>query len=131
MGICPLTLLRHAFSEDDLHSAELLARALAAVLHNNLLTRRIAEEGELDALTGLYNRRHLERRLAQEVARARQANAPLTLLLLDVDSYATVAAHAGGADGRGADAVCGGHLCFPVALQRGLALPGYPRTSAR
>ncbi len=85
----------HAFSDDDLHSAELLARALAAVLHNDVLTRRITAEGERDPITGLYNRRHLERRLAQEVARARQARAPLTLLLLDVDCYTDVAAHAG------------------------------------
>jgi len=84
-----------AFSDDDLHSAELLARVLVAVLHNDLLTRRIAAEGEIDPITGLYNRRHLERRLAQEVARARQAGAPLTLLLLDVDCYVDVAAHAG------------------------------------
>ncbi|MCA1597413.1 MAG: diguanylate cyclase [Chloroflexi bacterium] len=64
----------HAFSDDD---------------------QRIAQEGEIDPITGLDNRRRLERRLTQEVARARQAGAPLTLLLFDVDSYTTVAANAG------------------------------------
>jgi len=85
----------HAFSDDDQHSAELLARALSAVLHNDLLTRRIAQEGEIDPITGLDNRRRLERRLTQEVAPPRKAGAPLTLLLFDVDSYTTVTANAG------------------------------------
>ncbi|GAB4483876.1 MAG: hypothetical protein OHK0044_33330 [Burkholderiaceae bacterium] len=40
-----------------------------------------------DALTGLYNRRHFERRLAEEFSRARRQGSELALLLLDVDHF--------------------------------------------
>jgi len=38
-----------------------------------------------DALIGVYNRRYLEHRLSEEVARARRHAAPLSVLLFDVD----------------------------------------------
>jgi two-component system cell cycle response regulator len=38
-----------------------------------------------DPLTGVFNRRYFEERLRVELARARRATSPLTLLLLDVD----------------------------------------------
>ena len=48
-----------------------------------------ALEGELgrDALTGLYNRRHMERAMMQEVARARLSQRPLSILLIDIDHF--------------------------------------------
>jgi len=39
----------------------------------------------LDALTGLYNRRSGEQRLASEILRAERTGRPLTILLLDLD----------------------------------------------
>lgn len=43
-----------------------------------------------DGLTQLANRRHLDRRLAEEVARANRYGAPLSVLLLDVDHFKKV-----------------------------------------
>lgn len=40
-----------------------------------------------DALTGLYNRRHFDDRLAADFSRARRYGEPLTLMLLDVDRF--------------------------------------------
>jgi diguanylate cyclase (GGDEF)-like protein len=55
--------------------------------------RRIAtleSENITDPLMGIYNRRHLERRLEEEFARARRYGFPLSLLLLDIDHFKKV-----------------------------------------
>ncbi|HEU0186760.1 MAG TPA: GGDEF domain-containing protein [Gallionellaceae bacterium] len=43
-----------------------------------------------DPLLGIYNHRHIERRLAEEVARAQRYNSPLSVFLLDVDHLAQI-----------------------------------------
>lgn len=83
------------FSENDLQSAEMVARSIAVVLHSDLLARRALDEGEIDPVSGLYNARYLERRLAQEVRRAQRSAAVPSLLLLSVGGYADVAARIG------------------------------------
>jgi diguanylate cyclase (GGDEF)-like protein len=50
-------------------------------------SRRMHESALTDPLTGLYNRRHLDRRLAEELAFARRHRTVLTLMLLDVDHF--------------------------------------------
>lgn len=40
-----------------------------------------------DALTGLYNRRHLEERLHEEFTRSRRYGSPLSLVMLDIDHF--------------------------------------------
>lgn len=85
----------HPFSEEDLSNAEMVARAMAALLYSDLLVKRAIGDGEIDPVTGLYNARHLEKRLNQEVERAQRARLPLTLLLLGVNSYADLAARVG------------------------------------
>ena len=67
-----------------------LARAL-----NTVLTRLREKEGQseleklslTDALTGLYNRRHLMGTLASEVQRSRRLRRSFTVLLADVDKF--------------------------------------------
>lgn len=48
------------------------------------------EEADHDGLTGLFNRRYLDRRLDREIERSRKLNTPLTLLLLDLDDFGAV-----------------------------------------
>ncbi len=43
-----------------------------------------------DGLTGVYNRRHLETCLAQEVARAERHDVPLSVLMFDIDHFKNV-----------------------------------------
>jgi diguanylate cyclase (GGDEF)-like protein len=85
----------HPFTDDDLQSAEMVARSMAAVLHSDLLAQRARDGGEIDPVTGLYNARHFEKRLTQEVERALRARLPLTLLLLGVSSYDDIAKRVG------------------------------------
>ena len=50
----------------------------------------LEEQAERDPLTQLGNRRHLDRRLASLVAKANEADAPLTLALADIDHFKQV-----------------------------------------
>ena len=52
--------------------------------------RRLYESSVLDALTGAYNRKHFEERLASEVAYAKRHATPLSLLLFDLDHFKRV-----------------------------------------
>lgn len=51
---------------------------------------RMEREGITDALVGVYNRRYLEHRLSEEVARARRHAVPLSVLLFDIDHFRRV-----------------------------------------
>jgi diguanylate cyclase (GGDEF)-like protein len=47
----------------------------------------LEHESISDPLLGIYNRRYLDRRLAEECARARRYSLPLSLLLIDIDHF--------------------------------------------
>jgi two-component system cell cycle response regulator len=53
----------------------------------------------LDPLTGLYNRRLAEKRLAGEVSRSRRHGHPLSVLMFDLDGFKEVNDHFGHAAG--------------------------------
>ncbi len=63
---------------------EALLRAQSELQAANAELARLART---DALTGLANRRHLEERFAEELARARRHRRPLALLLVDLDHF--------------------------------------------
>ncbi len=54
--------------------------------HNELL-QRLYESSTRDALTGAYNRKHFEERLATEVAYGLRHNAETSLVLFDIDHF--------------------------------------------
>ena len=47
----------------------------------------LEQESITDPLTGIYNRRYLERRLTDEIARAHRYGMPLSVLLIDIDHF--------------------------------------------
>src|SRR5690348_5097682 len=61
-----------------------LRRQLAERQHHTPILRQLAM---IDALTGLYNRRFAEQRLAAEVARSARKGHPLIVVLLDLDEF--------------------------------------------
>lgn len=84
---------KQTYAEMDLAIFEALANYATTVL----LYAQLQEEGRQDPLTGLVDRRHLERSLASEVALAAKSNQqagsarePLSLLLVDVDGFREV-----------------------------------------
>lgn len=61
---------------------------IAAVCLENAVNRsRLVRSGITDVLTGLYNRRYLQHRLTDELARARREQQPLACVMLDVDMF--------------------------------------------
>jgi diguanylate cyclase len=87
-------------------SAVLLAATLLGVA-GFLLGRRLAELRQLsltDPLTGVGNRRYLERRLEEELARSARSLRPLSVLLVDVDKLKEI--NDRGGHGAGDRALC-------------------------
>jgi diguanylate cyclase (GGDEF)-like protein len=67
-----------------------LAHIAAVCLENAVNRERLRLVGLTDSLTGLYNRRHLEHRLAQELARAQRHAQPLACLFIDADHFKSI-----------------------------------------
>ncbi len=59
-------------------------------LENAVNRARLMRSGFTDVLTGWYNRRYLQVRIKEELARARRCSTPLTCLMLDVDHFKRV-----------------------------------------
>jgi diguanylate cyclase (GGDEF)-like protein len=72
-----------AFGRQEEEIAELLTEHAAVALDNAMLHQSAAH----DALTGLHNHSHFEKRLNQEIARARRHGRPCSLLMLDLDDF--------------------------------------------
>jgi diguanylate cyclase (GGDEF)-like protein len=75
------------------HATDFLNRfavVAALCLENGINRERLRLSGLTDGLTGLYNRRYLEMRLAAEVARARRHEQPLSCLFFDADHFKQV-----------------------------------------
>lgn len=67
-----------------------LANVTAVCLENAINRARLVRSGLTDVLTGLSNRRYLQSRLAEELARAQRAESWLTCVLVDVDHFKAV-----------------------------------------
>jgi two-component system cell cycle response regulator len=62
----------------------------AFCLENAVNHARLVRSGLTDALTGWHNRRYLQTRLEEELARCRRERKPLTCLMIDVDHFKRV-----------------------------------------
>ena len=50
----------------------------------------LAQNAQLDGLTGLWNRAHLDRRLAEELSALQRRRLPLSCIMLDVDYFKSI-----------------------------------------
>ena len=80
-------------------------------------TRRLYESAVKDPLTGAYNRRHLDERLAQELAYAQRHGTFLSLVLLDVDHFKAINDAHGHPAGDAVLAALGGLLAETVGAE--------------
>lgn len=51
---------------------------------------RLERDNIMDHLTGVYNRRYLDKRLASEAVRARRYDMPLSMMMIDIDHFKVV-----------------------------------------
>jgi diguanylate cyclase (GGDEF)-like protein len=68
------------------HMGSIIAICLENVISNEMLKYI----GLTDALTGVYNRRYMDRRLAEEIARARRQSYSVSCMYIDVDYFKQV-----------------------------------------
>jgi diguanylate cyclase (GGDEF)-like protein len=66
--------------------AELRARVRAA-LRLKFMIDLLSKKAQIDALTGLWNRRYFDERLSSELSLARRAGRSLGVMLLDIDHF--------------------------------------------
>ncbi|BAL22363.1 diguanylate cyclase [Azoarcus sp. KH32C] len=67
-----------------IHSA---SEPISLSIANLKLQENLRQQSIRDALTGLYNRRHMEESLAREIARTNRTQRPCSVIMLDVDHF--------------------------------------------
>ncbi len=72
---------------EQMRGLKTLANLAAIAIEKARLHARLKEMAALDGLTGVFNRRHYEMRLEQEVARARRNGRGLSLIMFDIDHF--------------------------------------------
>jgi diguanylate cyclase (GGDEF)-like protein len=83
-GLIALVVLFNVYAVSQAILIRRLRRQLAEKQGHSDLLRNLAM---VDPLTGLYNRRFAEQRLAAEVARSERKGHPLTILTLDLNNF--------------------------------------------
>jgi diguanylate cyclase (GGDEF)-like protein len=76
-----------AFDIADLTACATISRQLASTLMASKLHSNIIELSITDALTGLYNRRHLNSILENEMARCARNKQSFSMILMDIDLF--------------------------------------------
>jgi diguanylate cyclase (GGDEF)-like protein len=79
-----------AFGEDAAAELEELARRAGPALDNARRFKEARQLADLDALTGLHNRRYFHDTLAREVARAQRYDRKLALVVFDLDDFKAI-----------------------------------------
>ncbi|MCC6739733.1 MAG: diguanylate cyclase [Planctomycetia bacterium] len=67
-----------------------IAQIIGLAIENLRLYNVVKEQSEIDQLTGVFNRRMFDRRLGEEVKRARRYGRDLALLMIDLDHFKDV-----------------------------------------
>ena len=83
------------FGDPDISSLEDVVAGTRPALEGSLSLREIDPVPDTDPLTELYDRRAFHDLLEREIGRARRVDAPLALLMLDVDRLTTLNAQIG------------------------------------
>src|SRR4029077_13069203 len=83
-GLVALVIIFNTYTIYQQVLIKRLRRQLAEKHNHSMILRGLAM---IDALTGLYNRRFAEQRLAAEVARSARKGHPLTVVLLDLNDF--------------------------------------------
>jgi diguanylate cyclase (GGDEF)-like protein len=80
----------YTFTEEDVDQLVALAAHAGPVIANAQRFREARQLADLDALTGLHNRRYFHETLAREVSRAQRYDRRLALIVFDLDDFKDV-----------------------------------------
>jgi diguanylate cyclase (GGDEF)-like protein len=79
----------NAYSPKQIRLLEQLALQIATPIENSKLYAKAEQRARIDELTELFNRRHFEERLKEEIARHSRYGGVFSLVLLDLDNFKT------------------------------------------
>jgi diguanylate cyclase (GGDEF)-like protein len=88
LGVLVLDTSRaDAFNANDTQPLESVADICATAIQNAHYVERVKQLAYLDGLTGIFNRRFFELRIAEEIDRARRYKTGLAVLMIDIDQF--------------------------------------------
>jgi len=79
----------NAYSSQQIKLLERVALQIAAPIENAQLYAMVEQKSRIDELTGLFNRRHFEERLKEEVSRHSRYGDVFSIFMLDLDNFKT------------------------------------------
>jgi diguanylate cyclase (GGDEF)-like protein len=77
----------NTFDRPELDLLSSLAQHVTLALDNTIRHAQVEEQARLDSLTGVYNHGYFLKRLAEQAETALRMNAPLSLIMLDIDYF--------------------------------------------
>jgi diguanylate cyclase (GGDEF)-like protein/putative nucleotidyltransferase with HDIG domain len=77
----------NAYTSGQVHLLERLASQIAVPVENGRLYAKAEQRARVDELTGLFNRRHFDERLGEEIDRHSRYGGMLSLIFLDLDFF--------------------------------------------
>jgi len=80
----------HTWSEEEVRELEELALRAGPAIENAKRFREARQLADLDALTGLHNRRYFHETLGREVSRAHRYDRRLALIVFDLDDFKAI-----------------------------------------
>jgi len=88
MGVLVLDSSRvNAFRATDTQPLESVADICATAIQNAYHLDRVKQLAYIDGLTGIFNRRFFELRIAEEIERARRFDAGMAVIMADIDHF--------------------------------------------
>ncbi len=88
LGVLALDSARpNSFLASDAQPLESVADICATAIQNAYYVERVRQLAYIDGLTGIFNRRHFEMRIADEMERAHRYGSSLAVIMLDIDHF--------------------------------------------
>jgi len=76
-----------AFRAEENQPLESVADICATAIQNAHYVERVKQLAFLDGLTGIFNRRYFELRIAEEIERARRFGGGMAVIMIDIDNF--------------------------------------------
>jgi diguanylate cyclase (GGDEF)-like protein len=77
----------NTFDGADMELLSSLAQHITLALDNTIHHAQVEEQARLDSLTSVYNHGYFLKKLAEQATEASASNAPLSLIMLDIDFF--------------------------------------------
>jgi len=77
----------NAFQAGDLQPLESVADICAVAMQNARYVERVKQMAYVDGLTGMFNRRYFEMRIAEELERAKRYQGGFAVIMIDIDNF--------------------------------------------